>query len=109
MIYALIIRILVHGNPLQCGRMHVHHRLLDRGFSVMEILPVIAAGHALLLLIAFGLVTEPWASMSAFAARPMALTALALAAIASVLIVRRRALLLAPEPATAENESRPGG
>ena len=44
----MIRRIKDHNSPFQAGRDHIHHRLLDVGFSSMKVLGVLVATAALL-------------------------------------------------------------
>lgn len=54
MAFVILARLLTHGQIWKCDRMHLHHRLTDRGFEVNDIVMIACAAHAVFLALLLG-------------------------------------------------------
>lgn len=49
MAFVILARLVTHGQIWKCDRMHLHHRLTDRGLEVNDIVLIACAAHAVFL------------------------------------------------------------
>jgi UDP-GlcNAc:undecaprenyl-phosphate/decaprenyl-phosphate GlcNAc-1-phosphate transferase len=81
MAFVIAVRLFSHGQIWKCDRMHLHHRLTDRGFEVNDIVLIACAAHSVFLGVLIGM-------LGVHGLWPLVTIGLVIAAIAIVL--RRR-------------------